>query len=180
MRRLILASSILSLALLGYAGAATLLPRGPQPPTAPFPDGFASKDALIDAWLDALANGDEQALHRLRVNRREYLEVLMPWNVKPGDPPRQYSAEPSEYFWQLLDTRSRDWGHAMIARYGGTRFRPVELTFSGPVREYAGYRAHGLVRLRAENEDGEPVTVDGPFIAEVAGTYKFIGLDWTD
>jgi hypothetical protein len=39
--------------------------------------------------------------------------------------------------------------------------------------------AHGLLRLDTL-EDGSPVTVEGPWIAEVAGRYKFIGLDWTD
>ncbi len=180
MRRIIPILSVLSIALVGYAGATALQPRGPKPAAAKFADGASSKDALIEAWLDALASRDEKALHRLRVSREEYLEIIVPWTVKPGEPPRQYSEQPREFFWQLLDTRSRDWGYAMMERYGGQRFEPRQLDFSGAPREYAGYRAYGLIRLQAENEEGEPVTLEGPFIAEVGGTYKFIGLDWTD
>jgi hypothetical protein len=180
MKRFTIPLSLLSLALVGYAGATAFVPRVPRPPEARFADGHSSREALVDAWLAALADNDPDALHRLRVTREEYLEILVPWTVPPGEPPRQYTEQPREFFWQLLDTRSRDWGYAMMERYGGKRFTPKEIEFTGPVKEYAGYNAFGLLRVRAENEEGEPVEVEGPFIAEVGGTYKFIGLDWTD
>jgi hypothetical protein len=140
----------------------------------------SSPDELVARWLAALASKDEAGLHRLRVTRGEYLAILVPWTVKPGDPPRQVSQQVQEFFWALLDTRSRDWGRAMMAQHGGERYRPRKLAFSEAPRQYAGYTAHGLVRLEAVGDDGLPRTVNGPWIAEVDGKYKFIGLDWTD
>lgn len=183
MRRLSTVLTAISLTLLAVACATTLRrapSAGPQPAPLQLSGGASSQEGLVDAWLEALARNDEARLHSLRVTREEYLEIMVPWTVKPGQPPRQVSEQPREFFWTVLDTKSRDLGRSMLQRYGGRRFQRRAIQFSEPRREYAGYRAHGLVRVDAVDEAGQPITVEGPWIAEVGGRYKFIGLDWTD
>jgi len=177
--------TIVATALVAVACATTIETSSRARPTSvasprQLEDAAASQEELVDWWLAALAANDEQRLHGLRLTREEYMAILVPWTVKPGEPPRQVSEQPREFFWGMLDTKSRDLGRAMLQRYGGKQFRRERIEFSQPPREYAAYRAHGLVRVDVVDAEGTKATVEGPWIAEVDGRYKFIGLDWTD
>lgn len=183
MRNIVTTLTLAATALVAVA-CATTLERGAHPPDEQvalrLQGGADSQEQLVDWWLEALARNDEQRLHSLRVSREEYLAILVPWTVKPGEPPRQVSEQPREFFWSVLDTKSRDLGRVMLKEHGGRTYRRQGVSFSEPPRAYAGYRAYGLVKVDVLTEAGSPLTVEGPWIAEVGGRYKFIGLDWTD
>jgi hypothetical protein len=145
-----------------------------------FADGAPSVDVLMDEFVRALSNKDIAALTRLRVNQAEYVDLIVPGMVPVGEPPRQVSEQPKQFFWQMLDTKSRYYGDTLIERFGGRTYRSHELTFSQPTKEYAWYKAHGEVRLDLQGDDDVAYHLLSGWVAEVDGKYKFIGYEWND
>src|SRR5689334_11794799 len=68
--------------------------------------GAASVEDLVDKLLDAIHRNDAQALRALRVTEQEYLRVIVPGTVKPGEPPQKLPDRTVEYFWGELDAKS--------------------------------------------------------------------------
>jgi hypothetical protein len=155
--------------------------RSPVARPAPihgFADGSArSADELVSRLLDALATRDEVALHRLRVTRDEYLNVIVPQTVEPGRPPRQVSERPKEFFWEVLDLKSRLYASRLLQDFGGRRYIHHDLRFSRPTRQYAGYDAYGEVRLALADEDGAERELRAGWIAAVGERFKFLGFN---
>lgn len=162
------------------AGATAEAPQPARVPARSFAGGAPSVDALLDQFLAALAANDEQALHRLRVDEAEYREIIIPGTVPPGESPRRVSAQPQEFFWRLLDTKSRDFGYLLLQEFGGHAYRRTALAFTEKSRPYAWYTAHGQVRLIVQDAEGRERVLRTGWIAEAGGTFKFIGFEWGD
>jgi len=143
-------------------------------------NGAPSVDALLDQFLAALAARDEQGMHRLRVTEHEYRDIIIPGTVKPGEAPRQVDDTTSVYFWRMLDQKSRDVGYVFLQRFGGHRYTRKELKFTKGVREFGSYRALGEVRMEIEDKEGQRGTLATGYIAEVNGSYKFIGFNFNN
>lgn len=177
----VVASVACALVLAGCTSDPPASAAAPDQPPIIFLGGRPSVDALLDEFLSAVERKDLAALHKLRVTREEYLEIIVPGMVEKGQPPRRVSEEPREFFWKLLDRKSQYAAEAIVERYGGRHYVSRSLRYSKGSNEYAWYRTHGQVRLDLVDADAE-----GPFelrtgpIAEVAGQYKFIAFNWDD
>lgn len=174
---------LLRTAIIGFvvfgaaAGMATTKAVQPAVPRQ-LTDGAPSVDALLDQFLASLAANDEQALNRLRVTEQEYRRIIIPGTVKPGEQPREVAETPSVFFWQMIDQKSQDVGRLILKRYGGRAYTRKDVTYTKGVRKFAWYTALGEVRLEIEDEQGKRQTLSTGTIAEVNGTYKFIGFNY--
>jgi hypothetical protein len=153
----------------------------PSAPAHPGIEGGApSMDALMAKFVQALSNKDTDQLGKLRLSKAEYLDVIVPGTVEIGQPPRQVSEEPKEYFWGRLDAKSHFFADNLMENFGGRPYRGYELSFSKPVQEYAWYKAYGPVRLELQGEDNTTYHLMTGWVAEVDGKYKFIGYEYDD
>jgi hypothetical protein len=142
-------------------------------------DGAPSVDALVDELLDAIERNDKDAMHRLRVTRDEYLQIIVPGTVEKGQAPRQVSEQPREFFWSLNDSKSRYAADNILTRFGGRKPLKHELRFSRGTTEYLWYTARGQVRLDLTYADQPlPEELRTGTIAEVDGRYKFLAFQW--
>lgn len=144
------------------------------------PQGAPSIDALLDEFLAALEKEDFTALHELRVTRQEYQDIIIPGTVQKGQPLRQVSEKPRDYFWGVLDTKSHYFAEDLMTKFGGRHYRDRQVRFTAPPREYATYSAYGQVRLTLEGDDRKVYDLRTGYIAEIDGRYKFIGFGWND
>ncbi|MGE0518395.1 MAG: hypothetical protein AB7N53_09370 [Candidatus Binatia bacterium] len=142
--------------------------------------GAPAREALIDEFLDALARSDRDALQRLRVSKDEYIQIIVPGNVAPGQPPLQTFEKNNEVFWTLLDTRSRMFADVLLRDYGGKRYSVQSVQFSRPAQEHPWYTAHGELRLHLVSPEGKGFVLRSGWIAEANGRWKFIGYEWDD
>jgi hypothetical protein len=179
----------LGLLLLSCAGrrgeaAEQAPPAQAQPVEAPLERGQLDAearptiDALVDDFIAALAAGDKQTLTQLRITEREYLDIIIPGNVPVGSEPRHNSPKVKDFFWRILNGKSDTFANLLLHRYGGRKYTERELSFSSPIKHFAWYAAHGEVRLKLTDEDGNLWTVETGSVAEVAGKFKFIGYEY--
>lgn len=159
--------------------AAAESPAASQPPLA-LSNASPSKDDLIRRFLAAIAERDTGALDSLRMTQREYCEIIAPGTVAPGQPPRATEARILDFYWRMLDTKSRDQSRQVLEAYGGKKFEVVGIEYVRGDKEYAWYRAIGEPRIRVRNEAGKEAVIPAGYVAEVGGQYKFIGLNWED
>jgi len=152
----------------------------PSKPPFELANASPSADDLVSRYVAALRNDDNDALQSLRVTEREYREIIAPGTVAPGRPPRQTREEVMTFFWSMLNSKSNDLSRELLKAYGGKKFEVVKVDFIRGDKEYAWYRAVGEPRIRVRNDEGKEAVVPGGYIAEVAGRYKFIGLNWED
>ena len=143
-------------------------------------NGARSIDTLVDRLLHALAANDEHALHRLRVTEDEYRQIIIPGTVKVGEAPRAVAAEPSAFFWSMLNQKSEDVGRQILKTFGRHTYKRKELTYTKGTRQFAWYTAHGNVQLQLEDEQGQTHELRVGTIAEISGQYKFIGFNAND
>jgi hypothetical protein len=169
-----------STATLATSDAGTSLPDDSSRPPFGMKNAADSVDQLLDQFLVAIEKRDKEALHRLRVTREEYHDIIIPGTVPPGQPPREIRDEAREFYWKLLDTKARYFADVLFERFGGRHFVDRDLRFSEPTQEYAWYRAIGEVRMKASADDQQVYDLRTGFIAEVDGKYKFISFEWED
>jgi hypothetical protein len=140
-------------------------------------DAWPSIDALVEDFVRALGKDDRLMLSRLRVSENEYRDLIIPGTVEPGEPPRQNSEKVKEFFWQMLDGKSRYYGDELRERFRGRELKVKKLSFSGPTRHYAWYDAHGETRAVLEDENGKSWDLEAGYIVEVAGAFKFMSYE---
>ncbi|HYD50689.1 MAG TPA: hypothetical protein VEB21_20195 [Terriglobales bacterium] len=145
-----------------------------------FAGAATSPEELADRLLAALSAGDSTALHALRVSREQYLELIVPGTIEPGEPLRQVSMGTADLFWRQLDQKSRDFGDLLFERYGGKRYRRLSLSYTAPSKHYGGYQAVGETRIVASDETGAHHTIASGWIAVLDGGCKWIGFEWDD
>ncbi len=173
---------VASLLVAGALASASRPPRADEgtarraPAGLALSDGASSIDALLQSLLDALAREDVAALHRLRVNEREYRQIILPGSAREGQPPRRYDAEASRFFWELLDTKSLYAGSAILRGLGGRSYTLKAVRYADGHRRYAWYDAYATSELTLADETGQERELLLGSIAHVNGHYKFIGL----
>jgi len=135
--------------------------------------GAASLDELILRFLEALRTRDTDALEALRLTRDEYVHLVMPGHVPPGEPPQRLSPEAAEYFFQVMDAKSRQFRSALVQRFGGRPLELREIGFEKGVARYAGHRAHRRAALRLREADGSVIELRTGSVVERDGRFKF-------
>ena len=134
--------------LLGISGqtaaASTKLGPAPLPKGARFDsNSAASVNELVERLITALQAKDAAALHRLRVNEKEYLEIIVPGNVEPGQPPQHLTPPTGRYFWETLNGKSAYMGQFLLNEFGGRSYKVRDVTYEKGTKKYAwftGYR----------------------------------------
>jgi hypothetical protein len=174
--------SALQAALLAIVASATCACTSTvPPPPMPLSDGAPSVEALLDRFTDALSRRDAEALHRLRLSKAEYVDIIIPGNVPKGQPPQQTFEQNNEFFWGMLDTKSRYLAPVLLRDFGGrTYVGRTDVRFTDPPREHDWYTARGELRMTLVDDAGGKHFVRSGWIAEVEGRYKFIGFEWDD
>lgn len=150
---------------------------GERPPFG-FTGGAESVDALLDQFVAAVTAGDLDALHRLRVTKAEYANIIVPGEAPKGQPPRTTFAKVNDVFFGMLDSRSRYAAQAIVDAFKGKKIARRELTYSKGTREWLWYTGRGEVRLVLFDDQGERYELKSGWIAEVDGRFKFIGFNW--
>jgi hypothetical protein len=138
--------------------------------------GAPSTDALIRRFLAAIAERDRDALDAMRVSEAEYRNWIVPGSVAPGEPPQIVNREASQYFWELLDTKTRYYREAILADFGGKHLELVDATFVKGTKIWANHVAHGRLRLVLRDESGAERELRTGSVAEVDGQFKFISF----
>ncbi len=151
----------------------------PDPPIA-LSGGAPSIDALMEAFLAALAKQDVAALNSLRLTKDEYQRIIVPGTVPPGSTPRTVSPIVDKHFWEMLDFKSDRYVEVLLQRYGGKKFNRGEVRFTKPAQQYDWYNAWGETRQVATDANGIEYLVTSGWIAEVGGRFKFISYQWDD
>jgi hypothetical protein len=171
------------LATLMVLAALVLAPRpGSRPadaarrPAAKLEGGVSSQAALVERFLEALRQNDASALHGLRVTETEYLSTILPGSVEPGQPIRAWPPDANQYFWGILDTKSRYSEAHLLEEYGGRIYHLKATEFAKGTKTYATYDAYRQLRLVLTGEDGEDVRLSTGSIAELGGQWKFISF----
>jgi hypothetical protein len=170
-------AAIAVLALL--MGCSAVVPRasGERPgATAGFGDGAPSVDELMQDLVLAIRDNDEGALRRLRVSEDEYLRVILPGSVPPGDTPMEYAPNFREFLWGSLDEKNRHGERTLLTAYGGRALTVERASFQSGVRAYQGYRAHRLLDLTLRDDRGVEVHLEMGSVAQVGNRYKFISF----
>jgi hypothetical protein len=171
-------SRILSVAAVaaGLVYAFSTAPIQASPTPLVLRGGAESMDGLLRDFVQALESGNRDALERLRVTEREYRELVVPGNVAEGDPPQILSEEASEYFWQVLDQKSRYYRQSLLEKFGGETFSVRDVTFEKGYQEYAGHRAWKQLVLSVADASGEERQIRTGSIIERDGRFKFVSF----
>lgn len=158
----------------GSLGALTVpSAAAPHPPLS---GGASSVDELLAKFVAAIEAKDGRALEALRVDETEYRKIIMPGSVKPGQPPQKLSQKADQYFWESLDTKSLYGGRALIAGYGGRKYRVTDVTWRKGIGEYAWFRCYDRLQLTMVDETGAEHVLETGSVADVDGRFKFISF----
>ncbi len=147
---------------------------GKPAPAARFEHGAPSIDRLIDDFVQAINDSDKAKLRQLRVSQEEYLGVILPGSVEPGERRPQYNQEEADYLWGMLDGKSVYVEANLIASYGGHHATVTEKQFRKGTKKYADYTAYKQLVLTLKDDKGTEATMKIGSIAEVDGQFKFI------
>lgn len=140
-------------------------------------DAAPSIEVLLQRVLDALAASDAKALRRLRVTETEYREFIIPGSAKQGEPPQVLGARDSQFYWQMMNTKSAYKEAAVMKGFGGHRYKLKGVEYVKGHRQFAWFDAYATTVLTLENEDGQEGELVLGSIAHVDGQYKFVGLN---
>ncbi len=161
--------------------AIMLCPVAPGHASVPRPDrvrldraAAPTLDALLDRLLAALERKDADALRRLRVSRREYVKIIMPGFVPPGTEPRLIAPSENDFWWSMLDTKSKYSELAILSQFGGRRYSVKDITFLKGSEDYAWYTAHKRILLTLQDDDGAETTLQMGSVVEANGEFKFV------
>lgn len=159
------------------AQAATPPVTSERPAKYALADSAPSIEVLLQRVLDALAANDAQALRRLRVTEAEYREFIIPGSAKQGEPPQMLGAEDSQFYWQMLNTKSAYKEATVMKGFGGHRYELKGVEYVKGHKQFAWFDAYATTVLTLENEDGQESELVLGSIAHVDGQYKFVGLN---
>ncbi len=173
-------AATIALVLLGVLVVRPILAGPTAPPAAAaragLVDGARSSDELVGELVAALNANDAKALRNLRMNERDYREVVVPGSNGPGEPPRQFTEEWMDLLWGSYDTRSAHRESDLLANFGGRKLTLRTASFAGGERQYLGYLAHRKLVVDCVDDAGNDVSIQMGAIAEVDGRYKFLAF----
>jgi hypothetical protein len=162
---------------LGLFVGGTATARRARPEPAPhLTDAAPSVDALLGRFLAALADGDRAALERLRVNEREYLDIILPRSVEPEAPLQRMPPDKARFFWDLLNTKSAYSAQHLLNQFGGQRYRVKQVAYAKGKKTYAGFTGYEQLRLTLEDTSGQERELRTGSIVEVHGAFKFVSF----
>ena len=116
-------------------------------------DSLDSPVALGQAIVDALNRRDIDGLHRLRVNRDEYLSWI--WPAFPASrPPYNFT---TDFAWSNLNKKCIVGARSWIEQYGGQNLAFVDVEFDRPTEEYEGFKLLRGTVLTVQNVNGKKV-----------------------
>lgn len=124
-------------------------------PLSPLHHTFPSPEALSEAVLAALADGDADTLASLALSELEFRTAV--WPDLPSSRPER--GVPFDYAWGDLHQKSSNALRRLVARHGGKRYALVRVTFAGETTPYRTYRVHRETLLDVRNEEGGELTV---------------------
>ena len=110
----------------------------------------------------------------LAESRREYVKIIMPGFVPPGAEPRLVAPSENDFWWSMLDTKSKYSELAILSRLGGRRYSVKDVTFLKGTEEYAWYTAHKRILLTLQDDDGAQTTLQMGSVVEANGEFKFV------
>src|SRR5690349_15767766 len=99
-----------------------------------------SIDDLLQRFRDAVSRNDKAALRALRLTQDEYLGIVLPGSVPPGQPWATYSEQAQEYFWGTLNGKSIYSEANLLNDFGGRDFTVKAVRYQKGVQDYANYR----------------------------------------
>jgi hypothetical protein len=135
-----------------------------------------SVDELVDRFVKALAARDREALSRLRVDKAEYLRLILPGSTEPGQPRRRYSSDVRRFAWDMLDTKCRFWESTLLNTWGGKNLTVDSLEYREGVKQYEGFTAYRQLELTVRDPDGELQELRTGSVVEIDGRYKFVSF----
>ena len=195
----ILAAALVAIALAACSRADARNARATQPATAPMEapampaptiaqqlsafrqglaqpaglaDGYASVDALEQAFTRALAAGDTAALRRMAMDRAEFAWFYYPANRRSLPP---YELDP-DLMWMQLEQGGARGVRRSVREYGHQPVRLLEHGCLGPNEAYGSVRVmNGCWIRHSENGRATREMLHGGII-EHAGRYKLVSL----
>ncbi len=143
---------------------------GPAP--VPLSPSFESKDAAVQAFLDALAARDAATLERLVVNQTEFLKHI--WPELPAGRPEV--GMPADRAWQDQHLKNVGFLANVLSEHGGQRYELVAASFGGSPTTYGSFTVHPKTRLDVRH-NGQVIEVRlfGSMI-ESGGRWKIYSL----
>jgi len=134
-----------------------------------------SIDSLLAKFQHALESKDKQLLRSLRVDRDEYLDIIMPGSVDEGQPRATYNETAQNYFWGVLNGKSIYIEANLLNDFGGKPLKLTSIEYRKGVKRYRDYTAYKQLMLTIDDGSGNPPEhMKIGSIAEVNGQYKFI------
>jgi len=137
-------------------------------------NGEPSIDALLERFRDALSRKDKAGLRALRLTQDEYLGIVLPGSVSPGQPWAKYSEQAQKYFWGLLNGKSIYSEAALLNDFGGRSLKVTAVRYHKGTQDYANYRDYKQLVLKIEDDTGNVEQMRLGSVAEIGGQYKFI------
>ena len=134
---------------------------------------FNSLDHIGQVCVDALNRGDADALHRLRVNRDEYLSWI--WHEFPAaHPPNNF---PGDFAWANLNKQSVLGLGKWLRTYGSKDFTFVDIRFEKPTEKYNGFTLlrGSVLTVRNPNGNNLELRILGSVVKK-AGRYKLLSF----
>jgi hypothetical protein len=170
--RSIAATAIVLAGITGALGVHAAIKR-PRPALRHASD---SVEDLVARFIDALEARDRRALARLRVDKAEYLRLILPGTTDPGQPPKRYPSDLRRFAWDMLDTKCRYWESTLLNLYGGKKLTLDGFDYREGVKEYAGYTAYRQLSLNVRDPDGGIQELRTGSVVEIDGRYKFVSF----
>ena len=134
---------------------------------------FNSAAHIGQVCVDALNRGDTDALHRLRVNREEYLSWIWP-EFPAARPPRNF---PGDFAWSNLNKQSVLGLEKWLRSYGGKDLTFVDIRFEKPTEKYNGFTLLRGSVLIVSNADGKTFELRNlGSVVEKTGRYKLLSF----
>ncbi len=143
-------------------------------PAARLEHGAPSIDKLIDEFIRAINEKDKARLRDLRVSQEEYVGLILPGSVEPGERRPEYNQEERDYLWGMLNGKSVYVEANLLASFGGHHATVTEKEFRKGIKKYADYTAYKQLVLTLKDDKGTEATMRIGSIAEVDGQFKFI------
>jgi hypothetical protein len=173
-RGLVLGAVTLGAAAFFVSGRVQAADQGKPAPAVRLQHAAPSIDKLIDEFVKAINDRDKVRLRQLRVSQEEYLGVIVPGSIEPGEHRPQYNQEESDYIWGILNGKSVYAEANLIASFGGHHATVTEKEFRKGIKKYADYTAYKQLVLTLKDDKGTEATMRIGSIAEVDGQFKFI------
>ena len=146
-----LGSAFLQRIVLVVVWAAAGCGGGDNSSLSPLGQTFPSPEAVSEAVLTALADGDADTLASLALSELEFRTAV--WPDLPSSRPER--GVPFDYAWGDLHQKSTNALRRLVARHGGKRYELVRVAFDGETTAYRTYRVHRETLLVVRDEEGE-------------------------